>query len=148
MATSRHSRSPFYVDMSYSVFVHKFAAGEASPAPFASVSSILRRYGSVDHVGGRLEFTPGDNDLCEVGFIGGSEGHGIDSVGFERPVSGGRLNSLVFELLGVHGMCYFELDCNYVLARTDVTSELPEGLLQQCQSGRVTVISSEAEVAL
>ena len=70
------------------------------------------------------------------------------SIGFERPVAGGRLGALVFELLAVAGMCYFEQDCTFVLARIDVTAELPEGLLEQCESGQVTVVASSSEVPL
>jgi hypothetical protein len=134
--------------MSYSVFVQKFARGEPSAAASASVVSILQRYGDVSDAGGRLEFTPDDDDLCEIGFVGGGEVDGIDSVSFERPVSGGRLASLVFELLGIPGMCYYELDCSYVLARTEITAELPPHLVGLCESGRVTVISSMSDVPL
>lgn len=134
--------------MSYSVFLHRFEQGEPSPAPFAEVASILEKYGSIDVAGSRLEFTPKGSDLCEVGFVGGSRKTGVDSIGFERPVAGGRLDALVFELLAVPGMCYFEQDCTFVLARTDVTAELPEGLLEQCESSHVTVIASSSEVPL
>jgi hypothetical protein len=134
--------------MSYSVFIHCFKDGEPSPVPFVEVVSILQRYGTIHSAGDRLEFTPKGDNLCEVGFIGGDEKSGIDSVSFERPVSGGPLGQLIFELLSTPGMCYFELDCTYVLARTDVTKELPEGLLEQCSSGCVTVISSAGEVPL
>lgn len=134
--------------MSYSVFIHRFKDGEPSPVPLVEVASILQRYGSIESAGDRLEFTPRGNDLCEIGFVGGNEEVGIDSVSFERPVSGGPLGKLIFELLAIPGMCYFELDCTYVLARTDVTKELPEGLLEQCSSQGVTVISSASEVPL
>lgn len=134
--------------MGYTVFVQKFAGGERSSAPFASVVSILQRYGDVSDAGGRLEFTPAGDDLCEIGFVGGGQVEGIDSVGFERPVSGGRLASLVFDLLGIPGMCYFELDCSYVLARTEITAELPPALVGLCASGAVTVVSSASDVPL
>lgn len=134
--------------MSYSVFLHSFKDGEPSPVPFIDVASVLQRYGNIGRAGDSLEFTPKGDDLCEVGFIGGNEEDGIDSVSFERPISGGRLGQLVFELLSIPGMCYFELDCTYVLARTDVTNELPEGLLEQCASQSVTVISSVSEIPL
>lgn len=134
--------------MSYSVYIQKFKNGEPSFANFSDVSAILNKYGSVDRVGGRIEFTPDGDDLCEVGFVGGSEDDGIDSIGFERPISGGRLSLLIFELLAMPGMCYFELECTYVLARSDLTRDLPEGLLKQCESGSVTIISSASEVLL
>jgi hypothetical protein len=134
--------------MSYSVFIHKFERGQPSSAPFHEVSVILEKYGFVDSVGLRLEFTPRGDDLCEIGFIGGNKAEGINSIGFERPVSGGRLGALVFELLAISGMCYFEVDCSYVLARTDVTADLPQGLLEQCVTKRATVISLISEVSL
>ncbi len=134
--------------MSYSVFIHRFKDGEPSPVPFVEVASILQRYGAIDSAGDSLEFTPNGDNLCEIGFVGGDEESGIDSVSFERPVSGGPLGQLIFELLAIPGMCYFELDCTYVLARTDVTKELPEGLVEQCSSGHLTVISSAGEVPL
>ena len=133
--------------MSYSVYVQKFEQGEQSSASFGEVVAILKKYGSVDRARNRLEFTPNGDDICEVGFIGGDE-EGIVSVAFERPVSGGRLSDLVFELLAVDGMCYFELDCSYVLARTDVTKDLPEGLIEQCETSRVTVIKTKSEIPL
>lgn len=134
--------------MGYSVYLQKFDCGEPAFAPYSDISSILLRYGSVDHIEGRIEFTPNGDDLCEVGFVGGNETEGVDSIGFERPVSGGRLGALVFELLGVGGMCFFEQDATFVLARTDVTSDLPDGLLDQSESRRVTVIQSAGEVPL
>ena len=82
------------------------------------------------------------------GFIGGSETEGIDSIGFERPISGGRLSELVFELLGVDGLCYFEVDVSFVLGRTDVTADLPKGLLELCETRRVTIVSSRTEIPL
>jgi hypothetical protein len=134
--------------MGYSVFIHRFKDGEPSPVPFVEVAAILRRYGTIDSAGDRVEFTPKGDNLCEVGFVGGDEESGIDSISFERPASGGQLGQLVFELLAIPGMCYFELDCTYVLARTDVTKHLPEGLLEQCSSGCITLVSSAAEVPL
>ncbi len=133
--------------MGYSVYLHKFEAGEPAFAPFAEVAAILRRYGSIDFVGSHIEFTPKGDDLCEAGSVGGSESEGIDSVGFERPVSSDRLRTLIFELLGVRGMCYFEQDATFVLAKTDVTADLPEGLLDQCETGQVTLVRSLADVA-
>ena len=134
--------------MSYSVYLQVFKAGKPSFADFDSVLTILGRYGSVDRVENRLEFEPNGDNLCEIGFLGGDEESGIDSIGFDRPVSGGRLAELVFELLGVPGMCYFELDCTYVLARTDVSAELPEELLELCETGGVTIINSPHDVPL
>lgn len=133
--------------MSYSVYLQKFTAGEPAFAPFEAVASILRKYGSVDVIESRIEFTPNGDDLCEVGFIGGSESEGIDSVGFERPVSSERLRALIFELLGIRGMCYFEQDATFVLARTDLNADLPEELREQCESGQVTLVASIADVA-
>jgi hypothetical protein len=134
--------------MSYEVFVHKFEHGDPVGAPFKEVASVLEKYGSVDFVEQRIEFEPFTDDICEIGFLGGSEADGIDSIGFERPVSGGRLRSLIFELLSINGMCFFELDVSYVLARTDVTEHLPEGLRDLCDEHRVTVISNEFDVPL
>jgi len=72
----------------------------------------------------------------------------MDAIGFQRPISGGRLALLIFDLLAIPGMCYFELECTYVLARSDLTADLPEGLLIQCESRSVTVISSASEILL
>ncbi len=134
--------------MSYAVYVQKFRNGEPFPADFGEVISVLSRYGSVTSSDERIQFVPNGDDICEVGFIGGSQEEGIASIGFERPVSGGRLAQLVFELLGITGMCYFEQDCTYVLARSDVAADLPEGLTKMCELGRVTVISAVTEVPL
>jgi hypothetical protein len=133
--------------MGYSVYIQKFAAGEPAFAPFVEVAAILRRYGSINFVGSHIEFRPKGDDLCEVGLIGGSESEGIDSIGFERPVYSERLRHLIFELLGVHGMCYFEQDATFVLAKTDVKGDLPKGLLEQCEAGQVTLVRSFADVA-
>ena len=132
--------------MSYSVYIQKFKNGEPSPADFEEVLSVLCRYGSVSNYLGRLEFWPNDEDICEVGFLNGGEVLGITSISFERPIFGGCFAQLVFDLLGISGMCYFEQDCIYVLSKTDVTSDLPDGLAKICKDGRVTVISSVAEV--
>ncbi|WKZ87317.1 hypothetical protein N5B55_21420 [Ralstonia pickettii] len=132
--------------MSYTVFVQKFADGQAGSVPYNSVVSVLRRYGSVSDIGQSVEFIPDGDDLCEIGFVGGNRADGVDGVSFERPVSGGRLRELVFELLDIPGMCYFEVDCRFVLARRDVAVDLPLGLIRQCESGSVTIISSATEV--
>jgi hypothetical protein len=134
--------------MSYSVYLQKFEHGEPASAPYSEVTAIFSLYGSVDAVGSRAEFTPRENTLCEVGFLSGNEQDGIDGISFERPVAGRALPGLIFRLLDLPGMCFFELDCTYVLAKTDVTSDLPEGLAEQCPSGRVTVISSVEEIVL
>jgi hypothetical protein len=143
----RAAHQQLEVPMGYSVYLHKFEAGEPAFVPFAEVAAILRRYGTVTLVGSHIEFTPKGDDLCEVGFIAGSESEGIDSIGFERPVFSDRLRKLIFELLSVRGMCYFEQDATFVLDKTDVKADLPEGLLDQCESGQVTLVRSFADVA-
>ena len=134
--------------MSYSVYVQKFENGERAYASFRQVTSILERYGRLALLEDRGEFIPSGEDICDVGYLGGNEKTGTDGVGFDRPVSGVRLRALVFELLGVEGMCYFEQDVRYVLARSDVTATLPEGLLELCETGRCTVISSAEDIPL
>jgi hypothetical protein len=134
--------------MSYAVYVQRFANGERAYAPFGHVTSILEKYGRLALLEDRGEFIPASEDICDVGYLGGSEATGTDGVGFDRPVSSERMRALVFELLGVDGMCYFEQDVRYVLARSDVTETLPEGLLELCESGRCTVISSAEEIPL
>jgi len=134
--------------MSYSVYIQKFKNGKADFANFTDVAAILNTYGLLNRVGDRIAFIPSSDDLCEVGFVSGTENVGIDAIGFQRPISGGRLILLIFDLLAIPGMCYFELECTYVLARSDLTADLPEGLRLQCESGSVTVISSMSEVPL
>jgi hypothetical protein len=133
--------------MGYAVYVQKFEAGERAYAPSAQVTAILERYGRVAIHGGRAEFIPDGEDICDVGYLELTD-LGVDGVGFDRPVSGGRLPQLVFDLLGVEGMCYFEQDVRYVLARSEVTDSLPDGLRELSETGRCTVISNVAEVAL
>lgn len=133
--------------MGYAVYVQKFEGGERAFAPYSEVGPILLRYGRVEVRGEQAEFIPNGDDLCDVGYLEITQA-GVDGVGFDRPVSGGRLPQLVFELLSVPGMCFFEQDVSYVMARTDVTASLPEGLRELCSSGRCTVISKAEEVAL
>jgi len=134
--------------MSYSVFLQKFENGEPASVPYSDVAAVLFQYGMIDSAGSRREFTPREENLCEVGFLSGNESDGIDGISFERPVAGRALPGLIFRLLDLSGMCFFELDCTYVLAKTDVTGDLPEGLVEQCASGRATVISSAEEIVL
>jgi hypothetical protein len=133
--------------MGYAVYVQKFENGERAFAPFGQVSPILEKYGRLSIRGNRAEFIPNGDDICEVGFLGVTD-LGVDGIGFERPISGGRLPQLVFELLSVPGFCFFEQDVSYVLARTDVYTALPEGLRELCASGACTVISRAEDVAL
>jgi hypothetical protein len=134
--------------MSYSVYLQKFEHGAPASVPYPVVAAILSQYGTVDAVGSRKEFTPREDNLCEVGFLSGNENVGIDGISFERPVAGRALPGLIFRLLDLPGMCFFELDCTYVLAKTDVTGDLPEGLVEQCRTRRATVISSPEEIVL
>lgn len=134
--------------MSYSVFLQKFVGGEPASVPYSEVAAVLSQYGALDWVGPRMKFTPREDNLCEVAFLSGNESDGIDGISFARPAAGRTLPDLVFRLLDLPGMCFFELDCTYVLAKTDVTDELPEGLVEQCASGRATVISSVEEIVL
>ena len=135
--------------MSYDVCVRCFAGGDTKTLPFAEVAAILRKFGSIDEGVGSLEFTPDGEGMCEYGFIDGDEDRGIDSVIFSRPdLLDIRLRSLVFDLLGIPGMCYFEQDVIHIYARSNLTEELPEGFLEESSAGRVTVISSEAELDL
>ena len=137
--------------MSYSVYVQKFDHGEPANVPYSEVASVLSQYGTIDRVGSRMEFNPHEDNLCEVGFLSGNESDGIDGIdgiSFERPVAGRALPDLIFRLLNLPSICFFELDCTYVLAKADITADLPEGLLEQCESGRVTVISSVEEIVL
>lgn len=132
--------------MSYMVYVQAFAHGEPLLVAFSSVVQILERFGVVTRNADRLEFTPNSVEICEIGFITGDQETGIQTLAFLRPVSGGRLAEMVFALLAIPGMCYFEQDGTDVLARADLTNEIPEGLLSLCRSGKVTVVVSPQEV--
>ncbi len=134
--------------MSYSVFVHRFASGEPAPIAFEAVVAILAPHGTIGESDGFWEFTPHRDGLCEVGILSGSPEEGVLGVHFERPAAGGGLADLVFGLLGIDGCCYFEQDCTEVLARSDLSAELPAELLDLCDSGSVTVVRSAAQIAL
>jgi hypothetical protein len=133
--------------MGYAFYLQKFEDGERSSAPSCDVISVLEQYGRVESRDGRSEFIPDGDDLCEVGFLSVSE-MGVDGVSLERPIASERLPRLVFDLLGIEGFCFFEQDVSYVLARTDVTASLPEGLRELCSSGRCAVISHASEVTV
>jgi len=134
--------------MSYSVYVQKFISGDSAAIDFNAVAAILAPHGTIGDAGRHLEFTPREDNLCEVAILSGSKSDGITGISFERPVTGRGLPELIFALLDIPGTCFYELDCSYVMARSDVTSELPEGLLEACTLSSVTVISSAAEVQL
>ncbi len=131
--------------MSYSVFLQNFSDRKT---PFGAVQAILNKYGTIGRgPSGGFEFTPTEDEVCEVAFLGDNSEH-IDGISFSRPASGPKLRSIIFELLGLPGMCYYELDVREVLARSDVSAHLPPELLQLCESGTVTVITSETEIDL
>jgi len=134
--------------MSYSVYVQKFKSGESVVVPFEQVSNVLSKYGTIGSTGAYLELTPHRDDLCEVAILSGSVQDGVSGISFERPVSGPLLPEVIFQLLAIPGMCFFEVDCTYVAARTDITADLPKGLVEQCKSGAVTVVSGPAELRL
>ncbi len=133
--------------MGYAFYLQKFEDGEPSSVPSSEVMSVLERYGRVETGDGKAEFIPDGNDLCEVGFLSMGE-TGVDGISLARPVASKRLPQLVFDLLGIEGLCFFEQDVSYVLARSDVTASLPEALRELCLSGKCTIISYASEVAV
>lgn len=134
--------------MGYAVYLQKFSRGEQAAAPYGEVIAILERYGSVSAANGRLQFHPDDEDICEFGSVHGTQAEGINGVSITRPLRGGRLPALIFEVLGLPGMCYFEQDVEAVLARTDVGPDLPSELLDMCKDRKVTVIASADDIRL
>ena len=61
-------------------------------------------------------------------------------------MTGNKLRKIVFELLGLKGMCFFELDVSYVLSKSDVSEFLPDALIDACESGTVTLVSTESDL--
>ena len=134
--------------MSYSVCIQRFDHGENATIPYQDLAEIFSNLGSLGSAGSYIEFTPNTDDLCEVAILSGSEEEGISGISIKRPVLSTALSRVVFKLLGFPGTCFFEADCTYVMARTDVTNDLPEGLLEQCETGQVTIIKTAEEVQL
>lgn len=134
--------------MSYSVYVQRFSQGEEATIPYQEIAEILSGLGSLRSAGSFIEFTPSTDDMCEVAILSGSESEGITGISFERPASSVALSQVVFQLLAIPGTCFFEVDCTYVKARADVTNDLPEGLLEQCESGAVTIVTTAEQVQL
>lgn len=134
--------------MSYSVYVQRFNQGEEAAIPYQDLVEVFSGLGSLGSAGSFIEFTPNTDDLCEVAILSGDEKEGITGIAFERPVASAALSEIVFQLLAIPGTCFFEADCTYVMARSDVTNDLPEGLLDQCESGQVTIVKTAEEVQL
>lgn len=131
--------------MGYDVFVRRFVGGDSSPAPFSEVAAILQKYGTIEESPfGGLQFLPTNDDICEIGFIDGDQDSGVAGIMFSRPRD--KLPPIIFDLLGIQGMSYFEQDVIHLFARSDITTELPEGLAAASAAGRLTIISSASEI--
>ena len=134
--------------MGYSLYFQIFLNRECGTTPYGEVIAILSKFGNVWEGEGRIEFTPDANDICEVGFITRKREDGVSGISLVRPQKGWRLPALIFDLLSIPGLCFYELDCTYVLARSDVTEHVPKKLLDLCPDRRVTVITSPYEISL
>jgi hypothetical protein len=134
--------------MGYSVYVQRYSHGEEATIPYRKLVDVFSGLGTLGSAGSYIEFTPYTDELCEVAILSGDEAGGITSISFERPGASAALADLVFQLLAIPGTCFFEADCTYVKARTDVTKNLPEELLDQCETGQVTIVTSAEEVRI
>lgn len=129
--------------MGYSVFLHNFTPEKTR---LRDVKSILQPYGQIGQDGPFHEFSPDCDEICDYAILSTNEDF-VEGISFERPVTGSKLRKLVFELLGLPGMCYFELDVSYVLSKSDISEFLPEDLIDVCESGTVTLVSTESDLA-
>lgn len=109
------------------------------------VENVLSPYGQIARDVSFHEFSPACDDICDYAILSTSDDF-VEGITFERPVTGNKLRKIVFELLGLQGMCFFELDVSYVLSRSDVSEFLPDELIGACESGTVTVVSTESEL--
>ena len=109
------------------------------------VENVLLRYGSIAAEASFHEFSPACDDICDHAVLSAGDDF-VEGITFERPVTGNKLRKIVFELLGLQGMCFFELDVSYVLSKSDVSEFLPDELIDACESGAVTVITTESDL--
>ena len=128
--------------MGYSVFLHNFTPEKTR---LQDVESVLLSYGQIGRGVAFHEFSPDCDDICDHAVLSTSDDC-VEGITFERPVSGNRLRKIVYELLGLQGMCFFELDVSYVLSRSDVSEYVPDELIDACESGTVTVVSTESDL--
>lgn len=128
--------------MGYSVFLHNFTPEKTR---LKDVESLLLPYGQIGRDVSFHEFSPTCDDICDHAILSTNDDF-VEGITFERPLNGNKLRKIVFELLGLQGMCFFELDVSYVLSKSDVSEFLPDELIDACESGTVTLVSSESDL--
>ncbi|MCG8667809.1 MAG: hypothetical protein MI867_00220 [Pseudomonadales bacterium] len=130
--------------MGYQVFVQKFENGDSGIIPFEEIESVLKQYGSISEGNFGLEFISSVGEICDFASLSGNSKDSISGVTFDRPTTHEKLPEIIFDLLSIKNTCFFGPDLEYLQARTDISTQLPESLLEAVESG-LQVIESANE---
>ena len=130
--------------MGYQIFVQKFENGDSGVIPFDEIKSILEKYGSVSEGNFGLEFLSSVGEVCDYASITGKDEGSVTGVSFDRPTDHKLLPAIIFDLLAIENTCFFGPDLEYLQARSDISSQLPESLLESLESG-LQVINKAGE---
>lgn len=120
--------------MSYDFFVIKFENGKESVMDFHQLQSILANYGKLVGQGDDWEFVS-DDQLFDSAQLLGDEDNGFYGVSFHRPTADRKLAQLVFNLLAIPNSCFFGTDMEFLQARSEITSNLPDVFIQSFPDG-------------
>ncbi|MDG9671625.1 hypothetical protein ONV78_28070 [Hahella sp. CR1] len=121
--------------MSYEIFFQKFENGEAGVIPFEEINAVLKNYGEIIEDDGDFEFVSKVGEICESAYLFGESRDAISGMVFLRPMQHELLPKIIFELLSIENTCFFGPGLDYLQARTDISSQLPESLLEGAESG-------------
>ncbi|AZZ93510.1 hypothetical protein EUZ85_23415 [Hahella sp. KA22] len=121
--------------MSYEFFFQKFENGKAGVIPFEEINAILKNYGEIIGDDSDLEFVSKVGEICERACLFGESRDAISGMVCFRPVQHELLPKIIFDLLSIENTCFFGPGLDYLQARTDISSQLPESLLEGAESG-------------
>ena len=121
--------------MGYQVFVQKFENGDSGIIPFEEIKTVLQKYGTIVKGNFGLEFISSVGEVCDYASITGKSKNSISGISFDRPTDHELLPNIIYDLLSIANTCFFGPDLEYLQARSDISAQLPESLLESVESG-------------
>jgi len=132
--------------MSVDAFFMRFHAGDVARVPFATVRSILERFGTVKIEANAAVVTFHDGEVSDQMVVELDSDGTFEVLVLPRICRDEALKRLAFCLISSGGFCFFDESVEAIYASSDVTADVPSSLLEQSAQGVVVARSEQSIV--
>lgn len=129
--------------MSYTVFIQKFNQQDPEPIDFKELSAIVSDFGKIELREFGHEIISQEQDMFEYASLMGESDRQFSGISFHRPIFNASFKQMVFQILEVHGTCFFDHNMETILVRGTSKQHLPEEIIENAVNGIATINAAE-----